>query len=176
MDFKRYYFRSGNFNAGVPAQVVGETIDSLRESGPVNAARLVEASRDIEAPLHTCFEWDDNIAAEKHREAQARRLISCVVVKGSEGEKPVTVRAYCSIRPPAEVNEDGVITRVQRQYIPMKEALSDQYAVQQMIEEATTDIKSFCVKYAALAAISPAFETFFMNAHKFIDTYQKEIV
>lgn len=43
--------------------------------GRITPALIVEVARDPESPLHQCFEWDDSIAAERHRLDQARRLL-----------------------------------------------------------------------------------------------------
>lgn len=44
--------------------------------GRITPKRLVEAAREESHVFHSKFEWDDSIAAEKHREATARSIIS----------------------------------------------------------------------------------------------------
>lgn len=84
----------------VPAQKAGEELDRIyKERGRLDAADVVEESRPKSAPLHPCFEWRDNVAAEKYREHQARNLINCVVTKldtktGSTAE----VRAFFHVQ------------------------------------------------------------------------------
>jgi hypothetical protein len=71
-----YRWREG-YRASVPAQVAGERLAELAEAngGAVTPAIVVEDARPAGSPLHDGFEWDDAIAAERHREDQARRML-----------------------------------------------------------------------------------------------------
>ncbi len=66
--------------------------------GALTAKILLEAATPESHPLHAHFEWDDSIAARKHRLEQARRLIrSCrVTFKDSAGTER-TVREFQSV-------------------------------------------------------------------------------
>lgn len=50
-------------------------IHAENESGLLMPEEVVEAARHPDSPLHSRFEWDDSIAAEKFRVDQARQLI-----------------------------------------------------------------------------------------------------
>jgi hypothetical protein len=73
---RRFELRSG-FRIPIKAEVVGQRIENLkrRGGGRVTPAEVVEDARPEDAPLHTCFTWDDSEAARLHREEEARYLI-----------------------------------------------------------------------------------------------------
>lgn len=66
--------------------------------GALTAKIVLEAATPETHPLHSHFEWDDTIAARKHRLDQARRLIrSCrVTFKDTAGQERV-VREFHSV-------------------------------------------------------------------------------
>lgn len=69
---------NGNFDP----RVVGEYLEETRAKyhGVLTSASLLDESRDKNALLHDCFEWDDSKAAEKHRMRQASTIINMVQV------------------------------------------------------------------------------------------------
>lgn len=79
----------------VSAQVAGEECERLESKGMLTPGNLVDASRPEDAPLHKCFEWDDGIAAERWREAQASYIIRSVEVTISEESDPT--RAFVAV-------------------------------------------------------------------------------
>ncbi len=83
-----------------------EELERLREEGNglLTVAAVVEAARDEDSPLHKHFDWDDNAAAEKYREWQARALIQkCKIT--IEHRPDTIVRAYVSV--PSDRKEGG---------------------------------------------------------------------
>lgn len=72
----------------VSPQVAGDECERLESSGGLTPRRLVDASRPEDAPLHKCFEWDDGVAAERWREAQASYIIRSVEVSIEEHMEP----------------------------------------------------------------------------------------
>lgn len=80
---------------------IGTVTRQFRAIRKANAGRLtaelvVAAASDPSNPLHRFFEWDDDVAAEQFRLAQARALIRSVYVIVEEPGKPPTrpARAY----------------------------------------------------------------------------------
>jgi hypothetical protein len=71
----------------------------------LTAELVVDTARDESHPLHSRFEWDDEVAGHRYRLHQARQLIRTVRVRviPEEGEPghSVSVRAYHSVRGPA---------------------------------------------------------------------------
>lgn len=78
---------------------------------------VLQEARDPAHPLHSRFEWDDEVAGERYRRNQARELIRAVRITYKDGDEfgPATsVRAYHSVpdgdgfayRPAEEIAED----------------------------------------------------------------------
>jgi hypothetical protein len=63
--------------------------------GRVTPKTLLERARPNTSPIHELFEWDDSVAAEKHRVEQARRLIASVTITIVNVKHPV--RQYHSV-------------------------------------------------------------------------------
>ena len=64
----------------------------------ITPSDVVDAARPEDSPLHSRFEWDDSVAGEKYREAQAAQLIRTVRIEVSTGTERgvVKVRAFLS--------------------------------------------------------------------------------
>ena len=89
--------------------VVGRELKKIQSNLSVVTPRVVvEEARDPESPLHQYFEWDDTIAAQKHREWQARSLISSVFIVDADNEDSGPIRAFVSVSP--EDDSDDFIT------------------------------------------------------------------
>ena len=52
-----------------------------RHDGRITPDIVLAAARSPDSPLHARFEWDDSVAAERHRLAQARSLIRSVRIE-----------------------------------------------------------------------------------------------
>lgn len=120
------------------------------ERGRLTAAIVLEEARDPGHPLHTRFEWDDTVAAERYRLEQAGELIRRVKIV----YKPATsrslaksVRAYHSVpdnagrsfRPVEEVVENPlmlkiVLAEMERDWKLLKERYSHLVQFAQMIQ------------------------------------------
>jgi hypothetical protein len=67
----------------------------------LTAALVVDVARNSKHPLHSHFEWNDEVAGEAYRVDQARALIRTVRVRyvsKSSPEASDTVRAFTSVR------------------------------------------------------------------------------
>lgn len=82
---------------------------------------VVDEAREPSHPLHSRFEWDDSVAAEKWRHEQAHELITSVRVSYKDaGGKPREIRQFHAIRreqghvyePVENVLRDEVMTRI----------------------------------------------------------------
>jgi hypothetical protein len=93
------------------------------EHGMLTPKLVVDLARDPDHELHSRFEWDDSVAAEKYRQEQARDLIRKVRVvyrEGDEKNPPQTIRAYHSVpdgdgyayRSTDEVVHDPLLTKM----------------------------------------------------------------
>ena len=72
----------GMFHAN--AQLVGEQILSIGESA--TAQQVLDKGRDDNTELHKCFEWNNDIAAEKYRLDQARSVLRNLVFTRSDDQ------------------------------------------------------------------------------------------
>jgi tRNA A37 N6-isopentenylltransferase MiaA len=62
-------------------QIIGETLADIEDRhGIIDPHTVVEESKPDDAPLHPVFEWRDDVAAEKWRTDQARRIVRSVEV------------------------------------------------------------------------------------------------
>jgi len=136
-----------------PAEVTGKVFEELANSEKGLSPRtLVDASRDVNAPLHNEFEWRDDVAAEKYRLTQAQGIITNlrIVTIQADGSKALD-RAFV-VKPGGE-----------SQYVFIQNALSREDWKDHLIEEARRECKAFLGKYRrikALAGITDAMEAF----------------
>lgn len=120
------------------AQAGGEMCAQLEREGRLTAKNLVEANRDENAPLHNEFEWDDNAAAEKFREEQARYIIRhLTIVREPEAETkvPTTIRAFYQVESGTS-NYDSVVT-----------IMSSEQKYSSLLQSALNELRSFQKKY-----------------------------
>lgn len=129
----------------VSAQTAGEELRRIYENkGCLEPKDVVDKSRPEDAPLHDCFEWDDEAAAEKYREVQAGQIIrSVVVVQEEEQRPPVEVRAFVN---------------VQKTYRPIEVVVNSEEQMLELFNSALSELKAFERKYANLKQLSSVFE------------------
>ena len=116
---------------GVAMQEIVDSLEKLRvRDGGIYTKSVVAEARDITSVLHPCFEWDDSVAAELHREAQARGLISNVQI--TVESKPV--RVYHNVT-------------VERQVYEKREVIiSDKLLMTNLIEQVSRDFSRISQK------------------------------
>jgi hypothetical protein len=102
-----YTFRNGTRISGVNAQTTGEELARIQNAhGAITAPLVVDEARPTDAPLHPVFEWNDLVAAEQHRQHQARNLIRSVQIIETDNQiSPayVHIQTTHSYLPTAEV-------------------------------------------------------------------------
>lgn len=132
----------------VKAQVAGEFIEKLEEKhGKVTPRIILEASKKANAPLHSCFEWDDTKAAEKYRESQAAAILRnlTVTVETVEEETPKTVRAFVRA------------TEEKHSYISIVAAMNNEQLRESLLQAAFDELREFQRKYADLQELAEVF-------------------
>lgn len=129
----------------VDAQAAGEELHRIYEDkGCLEPKDVVEESRPVEAPLHDCFDWNDETAAEKYREVQAGQIIrSVVVVREEEQRLPVEVRAFVN---------------VQKTYHPIEVVVNSEEQMLELLNTALSELKAFERKYSNLKQLSALFD------------------
>lgn len=127
------------------AQEVGEELNRIREEyGKATPEVIVEASRPKDSVFHSYFDWNDAIAAEKHRKQQARHIsssITCEVIVES-GEKK-TVRAFINVKKAEEP-----------EYVPVEIVMKDEDLRRQMLANALKELIGIKQKYQTLKELS----------------------
>ncbi len=137
-----YQWKFPNFYS-VSAQTAGEELDRIyRSRGKLEPADIVNESREEDAPLHDCFEWDDVAAAEKYRENQAREIIRAVVIKDNGHEEMNDIRAF---------------VRVESTYQPMEVVVKSEDKMQELLHSAMRELSAFRKKYSRLSELQPVF-------------------
>lgn len=109
------------------------------ERGTLTAPLVVAEARNADHPLHSRFEWNDEIAGERYREVQARELIRSVriIYREATGRRPeASVRAYQHIR------RDDTST-----YVPTEEVLADPVLTQIVLMDMKREWKTLQARY-----------------------------
>ena len=127
-----------------PIEVVSKVLNELASSSEgLTPKTLLEASRDVNAPLHNEFEWNDGVAAEKYREYQAQKIIQNVYIK------------YSTDQQEREQQERAFVPTPDRQsrYVALASALTNDEWKAHLMEEAKRDMKAFAAKYRRLTEL-----------------------
>lgn len=128
-----------------PAEVAGVVCQKLADSETgLTPKALVDASRDVNAPLHNEFEWDDTIAAEKYREEQARCIIRHLIIIRTDIQE-------------IRKNKDRSFVSTgenDKAYVPLDKALSNEVWKNNLLKAAKADMKTFIYKYNRLAELT----------------------
>ena len=164
----------------VSAQVAGEICNTLSNSpGGLTPHRLVEVSRDENAPMHSEFEWDDSIAGEKYREEQAKKVIQHLVivktdinternlklVQETKQEIKETLENITYTERVTEIGDEDTenkhadrsfVSTGERtsQYVPLAWALSNEQWKANLLEAAKRDMRAFIAKYHRLEELA----------------------
>lgn len=109
--------------------------------GQLTPKAVVDASRPIDAPLHSRFEWDDSIAGERYREVQAAQIIRSVhAVRITDTERgPVNVRMFLT---PEREDDDSAEPWT---YVAIDDLSAN--AVQAILRQMEKDVASLRRKY-----------------------------
>ncbi len=81
------------------------------ETGTLRVDDVIDEARDPDSPLHTEFDWDDSVAAEKWRREQARELIRTVRVEIVIQNHTIIAPAYVR-DPSAGTKEQSYVSTV----------------------------------------------------------------
>ena len=137
-----YKWKISKYN--LDAQEAGEELERIRNKyGELSACDIVEESQNENAVLHNCFEWRDDIAAQKYREHQAQELIRNIVVEAvQDKEVNPPIRAY---------------VKIQGDYKPIQEVVTIKDYREEMLNNAFKELKTFKEKYQSLSELSDLF-------------------
>lgn len=130
----------------VSADVAKAEFDRIYEKfGVLTTKDIVDESRSINAPLHSCFEWDDAVAAERYRQRQAGDMVRCLVTieKSDDQDTPIVVRA---------------IVKTTEKYEPITIALKSEEKYAVLLHDALHDVKWFREKHSKLVELKAVFD------------------
>ena len=137
------YKWKNNNSLGCKAQAAGEVIEQIeKENGEVTKEAFLDASRPEDAPTHPCFEWNDDVAAEKYRLWQSGNVIRnvCVVIEKDDGAKE-QIPAFVNVRENYKESAS---------FVNISTVLSNEEQKKIMLSNAETELKAFRNKYAKL--------------------------
>lgn len=126
----------------VDAQTAGNELQRIYErDGVIEPETVVEESKIPSAPLHSCFEWDDEKAAHEYRITQARGIIRAIVSVDETEQSPET-RAFVS---------------VEREYHPVSVVIRNPEKRDILLQNALNELHWFEKKYNSLCELSGVF-------------------
>lgn len=128
----------------VPAQVVGERLEQIAKRVQLTPKAVVDDARPTNSPLHPCFEWNDQVAAEKWRQEQAGAILRNieVVIEDASG-KDREVRAFVNV-----TQDDD------RQYTSIAKAMRSPELRRQVLDTALRELESWRTKYGELRELA----------------------
>ena len=115
-----YQWKEGTRIVGDP-QKVGQEIESISVRTPENIVRKAE---DENTELHKCFTWDDEEAAKKWRNQEARTVVNAIVTVEDTDDEPLTYPTF-----------ESVVINDSRQYVAREEWVQDEDLRQQVYAE-----------------------------------------
>lgn len=128
----------------VDAQIAGQELERIyQKSGVLTAKEIVNESRPESAPLHGCFEWDDQTAAEKYREGQAQKIVRLIVSVDESRPEAKEVRAF---------------VHVENAYKPIAVVVNSEEQMMELLQSALAELVAFKKKYKALSSLRPVFD------------------
>lgn len=143
-----YKFKDTASMPNVDPQAAGERLEELRvhNNGLLTPRAIIEEARPESSPLHNAFEWDDTVAAQKHREWQARYLMGALVaiVPQTETDKPV--RAFVNVH-----------REKQQGYTSVAHAMSDAELRAQILAQAMREAIAWKERYREYEELAEIF-------------------
>lgn len=124
------------------ASKVANEIQSL--GNDFTPQEIVDMARDSCTELHKCFEWDNEIAAEKYRLTQAQHILRLLVVSEIKNENECTktnLRIFHK-----DFNK-------KHSYTPIHIAVKNEHEYESLLKKALEELKAFKKKYHMLSEL-----------------------
>lgn len=133
---KKYKARSGAKFGNDEAQIVGETIEKLKDSkGHIKAKTILKDAKNPKSKLHNYFDWEDSEAAKQWRLSQARDLINHVVEVVVINNTNVEQRSFVSVN----VINNGKV------YVPIQIAIDNEDYRKQLLTKAIKTLENLTI-------------------------------
>lgn len=124
-------------------EAVFKELQTLEERTP---DAIVDLARNSDSVLHSMFDWDDEVAAEKWRKQQAR-IISCNLIVETREQKGEVIELRLM-----HVSEE------KKSYEEINYFVEHENEYAKLLKRAKMDLNSFKTKYHILKELSPIFE------------------
>lgn len=116
-----------------------EVYDELQTLGDkFTPADVVDLARNESSALHSCFEWDDTVAAENYRRSQAQTLIRMIVFVDEKKNASSNIRVLVSTG-----ERSGA-------YSPTRIIVQNADEYKALLERAMAELRAFKEKYKML--------------------------
>lgn len=124
----------------IGAQIAAERLKKIKaQSGELTPRAVVDDASSPRSPLHPCFEWNDEKAADNYRLSQARKLIGSIVVAEID-DMPINLETRAFVH---------VTVDSGARYEAIEVAMADSSMRNEVIEKAKREIKLWRARYAA---------------------------
>ncbi len=134
---KKFKARAGAPFKNDEAQVIGETLDSIRKEngGNLRGIEIVEAARKKRNPLHEHFEWDNDVCGEQFRLQQARNITNHIVEELIVDGNPTEQRSFLHV-----INDDS-----ESVYVSLEDATEKVDYRRQLLDRMITTLENLTV-------------------------------
>jgi len=137
----------------IPTEATDATLSELEQiaeahDGVLYPEYVVDFAKNPATALHHKFDWDDTVAARKHRLHQARQIIRVSV--RVLGDTPHVTRAFVSLS--TDRSERGGYRRT-------VDVMTSDEQRETMLADAMAELVTFRRKYSHLKELAPLFET-----------------
>jgi len=149
-----YKYRGG-YNSSVSADIAGPICQRLHDEQILTPENLVNEARAEDSPIHSAFEWNDTVAAEKYRCEQARLMIANIVwIKSDiQTERQLKLIAESEEKKEPNFSEERAFVSTgehNHRYVPIAVALTNEEWRESLLKAAKRDMISFIAKYRRL--------------------------
>lgn len=116
-----------------------------RDGGVCSPAAFVDAARDENSPIHSCFDWDEHRNSERWLRHQARQIISRIEITIDGTRIPAQV--HCTV-----TNSTGK----REGYFPTEVAMSDPGMRAQVFAEVSAGLNGYRARLVAFQKFQQA--------------------
>ncbi len=136
-----------------------ELVELYDRTGELTAKGVVAKARDPKSALHSQFEWDDSVASEKYREAQAYRLINRYQIRVVRTGEEISVPMKAFMMP-----ESGSGTGTAQSHHPSVVVLDDDFKYNKQLVRLETKLLNLRQEidgFVELKSVSNAIKKYF---------------
>lgn len=137
----------------IEADVAGKHIEELQNKhGEVTSKILLDSARSNDSCIHSCFEWKDDVAAEKYRLQQASEML-CDIVKVSVADNESEIKTFRAF---VNVSDNKLFSS--GKFVDIQTALSNEETRKIVLNKALNEFDSVKKKYEDFTELSQIFK------------------